>query len=87
MAPPPAAPPPEPAYPPPPPAPAVPTKPSSGTPVELTSLRLMRDKGVISQAEFDSAVHDLSESVGASAAAQQGTVVMGKWATTIYGFV
>ena len=87
MAPPHAAPPPEPAYPPPPPAPAVPTKPSSGTPVELTSLRLMRDKGVISQAEFDSAVHDLSESVGASAAAQQGTVVMGKWATTIYGFV
>ncbi|HXN31750.1 MAG TPA: hypothetical protein VN894_07815 [Polyangiaceae bacterium] len=85
--PPPAAPPPQPAYPPPPPAAAAPAKAIFGTPVELTSLRLMRDKGVISQAEYESAVHDLSESVGSAAAAQQGTVVMGKWATTLYGFV
>ncbi len=46
----------------------------------------MRDKGVISQAEYDSAVHDLAESSGAQATSQ-GTVVIGKWATTLYGFV
>lgn len=76
----------EPVFAPPPPA-APPSVPSFGSPVELTSLRLMREKGVISQAEYESAVHDLSESVGSHAAAQQGTVVMGKWATTLYGFV
>ena len=46
----------------------------------------MRDKGVISQAEFESAVHDLSESVGQHSP-DEGTMVMGKWATTLYGFV
>ncbi len=76
---------PEPAYPAPPPPPA--SQPTFGSPVELTSLRLMREKGVISQAEYESAVHDLSESVGSTAARQTGTVVMGKWATTLYGFV
>jgi hypothetical protein len=53
--------------------------------VELTSLRLMRDHGVISQAEYDSAMHDLSETSG-TRAPDGGTVVMGKWATTLYGF-
>jgi hypothetical protein len=54
--------------------------------VEFTSLRLMREKGVISQAEYDSAVKDLTESTG-TRAPEQGTVVLGKWATTLYGFV
>jgi hypothetical protein len=46
----------------------------------------MREKGIISQAEYDSAVRDLSESAG-QRAPDQGTVVLGKWATTVYGFV
>ena len=46
----------------------------------------MRDKGILSQAEFDSALHDLSETEG-QRAAQGGTFVVGKWATTLYGFV
>jgi hypothetical protein len=46
----------------------------------------MRDKGIISQAEFDSAVHDLSETSGQHSP-DEGTVMMGKWATTLYGFV
>jgi hypothetical protein len=54
--------------------------------VEVTSLRLMRDKGVITQAEYESAIHDLAETAGARAP-QEGTVVIGKWATTLYGFV
>ena len=55
-------------------------------PIQLMSLRLMRDKGIISQAEYDSAVHDLVESVGTQAGSQEH-VVVGKWATTLYGFV
>jgi len=50
------------------------------------SLRLMRDKGIISEAEYESAVHDLSETLGARAA-DQGTAVVAKWAATLYGFV
>jgi hypothetical protein len=46
----------------------------------------MRDKGVISQAEYESAMNDLKETVGTHAP-QEGTAVMGKWATTLYGFV
>lgn len=45
----------------------------------------MRDKGIISQAEFESAVHDLTETSGQHAP-DEGTFVMGKWATTLYGF-
>jgi len=46
----------------------------------------MRDKGIISQAEYDSAVHDLKESVGEHAP-KEGTAVLGKWSTTFYGFL
>lgn len=45
----------------------------------------MREKGVISQAEYESAVHDLRETSGQHAP-EEGTVMMGKWATTLYGF-
>jgi hypothetical protein len=55
--------------------------------VELTSLRLLREKGVISKAEYDSAVKDMAESVGQAHAGDQTSVVLGKWATTMYGFV
>jgi hypothetical protein len=46
----------------------------------------MRDKGVITQAEYESAIHQLSETSGWRAS-EEGTVVIGKWATTLYGFV
>jgi hypothetical protein len=55
-------------------------------PIEAASLRLMHEKGIISQAEYDSAIRDLTESTG-QRAPDQGTVVLGKWATTLYGFV
>ncbi len=86
---------PPPALPPaPPPAPPAPLPPvqlapppvALGGPVEFTSLRLMRDKGVISPAEYESAVHDLAETSGMRAP-DEGTLVVGKWATTLYGFV
>jgi hypothetical protein len=50
------------------------------------SLRLMRDKGILSQAEYDSALHDLVDTAGEHAPSE-GSVVMGKWSTTLYGFV
>jgi hypothetical protein len=71
------------AVPPPPPAPAA----SSGTLINLTTLRILKDKGIITQAEYDSAVRDMGDSVGQKGAGEQNTVVVGKWATTLYGFV
>jgi hypothetical protein len=53
---------------------------------EFTSLRLMREKGVITQAEYESALRDLGETSGLRAA-DGNTFVLGKWSTTFYGFV
>ena len=39
----------------------------------------------MTEAEYDSAMHDLAESTGMHAP-DEGTVVLGKWATTLYGF-
>ncbi len=69
---------------PPPPAPAPHT---TGTFVELTTLRILLEKGVISRAEYESAVRDMGDSVGASGAGDANSVVVAKWATTLYGFV
>ena len=55
--------------------------------VDLTTLRILRDKQVITQAEYDSAVAEISASTGGQAAADANTVVVGKWSTTFYGFV
>jgi hypothetical protein len=78
------APPPQP--PPPPPVSAPQHAATSGGGVELTTLRLLRDKGLISQAEFDDATRDIRESTG-TRAGDSNTVVLGKWSTTLYGFI
>ncbi|HXX67568.1 MAG TPA: hypothetical protein VEK07_10320, partial [Polyangiaceae bacterium] len=78
--------PPPPSVVPPPPPPATVTPPSNGVQIQLVTLQIMRDKGIISQAEYDSAVKDMSDSVGSRAGAQE-SVVVGKWASTLYGFV
>ncbi len=70
------------------PAPATPSSPAPASEpvVQFTSLRLMREKGILTQAEYESALHDLSETMGTRA--PDGTsLVVGKWSTTIYGFV
>jgi hypothetical protein len=69
---------------PPPPPPSAPATPSVH--IELASLNLLLQKGIISQAEYDSAVRDLTDSAGMQAG-DASTVAVGKWATTIYGFV
>ena len=55
--------------------------------VELTTLRLLRDKGIITSAEYESAVRDMADSVGSRGAGEANTVVLGKWTTTLYGFI
>jgi hypothetical protein len=52
----------------------------------FASLRLLLEKGLITQVEYDHAVRDLAESSG-TRAGDQGTVLVGRWATTLYGFV
>lgn len=54
--------------------------------VQITTLRIMREKNIISEEEYESALRDLNESTGTQTP-EQNSVVLGKWATTMYGFV
>src|SRR5579863_910132 len=54
--------------------------------VEFTTLRLMRDKHLISEDEYQAALRDLGEPIGARAG-DASTFIFGKWSTTLYGFV
>jgi hypothetical protein len=53
--------------------------------VEFTTLNLMKEKGIITQAEYDSAMHDLADSVGTKAG-ESTSLVISKWSATLYGF-
>ncbi len=66
--------------------PAVPPPPPQAPVVELSTLKILHEKGVLSDKEFDTAMKDAGNSIGEHAS-DSTTVVMGKWATTIYGFV
>jgi hypothetical protein len=66
------------------PAPPAPPPPASA---DFTTLQSLRDRGILSEAEYESALRDIGGSTGAARAADAGSVVVGKWATTIYGFV
>ncbi len=69
------------------PSPPIASGASSGVAVQVVPLRLMLQKGMITQAEYDSAVKDMQESIGSERAANANTsFVIGKWATTLYGF-
>jgi hypothetical protein len=53
--------------------------------VSLMTLKLMLQKGVITDAEYESALRDLADSTGAKAA-ETNSLVIGKWSATLYGF-
>ncbi len=74
------------AAPPPPPPPAQP-KAADTTVVQVTSLKILRDKHIISQDEYDSALRDIGSTAGTKGLTDTNTLVVGKFATTIYGFV
>jgi hypothetical protein len=57
----------------------------STSPIELMTLKVMLQKGILTKAEYESALKDLSDTSGEKAALE-GSVVMGKWSTTLYGF-
>jgi len=87
-------PPPDPVVPPPetapqpppaPPATATPPKsdPTTARGVEWTSLRLLREKGTISEAEYASALKDLA---GVGGSADPITLVVSKYKVSLYGF-
>jgi hypothetical protein len=73
----------------PPAAPAAPAP--QGTPapsafVQATSLRDLHDRGLMSDAEYDSAVRDIGASTGEVKAGDAMSLALGRWSTTIYGF-
>jgi len=74
------------------PPPAAPPPPASPPPAaspvaDLTTLRILHDKKIISDEEYASALRDIGESTGTTKAAEANTLVIGKWSTTMYGFV
>lgn len=60
--------------------------PASGWTVELSTLDALHRRGVLSDAEYDSAVKDLRDSVGLKAP-DGTTLVASKFALTVYGFI
>jgi hypothetical protein len=55
--------------------------------LQVTSLKLLFEKHVITKAEYDSALRDIAATSGTKAATDPNTLVIGKFATTLYGFV
>lgn len=51
----------------------------------FTTLNLLRDKGIITPAEYESALRDLGEPVGAKAG-ESLSLMLSKWSATLYGF-
>jgi hypothetical protein len=69
--------------PPPPPPPPPPARPI----VDLVSLKIMHDKGIITDDEYRSARGDIAASVGEQHAEDGMNVVVGKWSAQLYGFL
>ena len=72
--------------PPAPPAPPPPPPKASAT-VDITTLETLRQRGILSQAEYELALRDIGASTGAGHASEANSLVFGKWVTTVYGFV
>jgi hypothetical protein len=63
----------------------VPPPPEKKVAFGFTTLNLLLDKGIITRAEYESALRDLGETVGAKAG-ESLSLVLSKWSATIYGF-
>jgi hypothetical protein len=68
---------------PPPPPPARPSRPIA----DLVSLRVVHEKGLITDAEYASALAEIGSSVGTERAREAPSLVVAKWSATLYGFV
>ncbi len=60
---------------------------ASDSHLDLATLKILRDRGTITAAEYDSAIHDLNESIGSAVASDAPTFVLGKFSTTLYGMI
>jgi hypothetical protein len=70
----------------PPPPPTPPPRPALRS-VDITSLERLHDEGILSQGEYELALRDIGASTGDGRAAEANSLVVGKWATTLYGFL
>jgi hypothetical protein len=70
-----------------PPPPVVPAPRAASSLLEISTMADLRDRGVITQAEYDAAMKDMANSTGEKVAGDSPSLVLGKWSTTIYGFV
>ncbi|HEY1959011.1 MAG TPA: hypothetical protein VGH28_25535 [Polyangiaceae bacterium] len=55
--------------------------------VDVMTLRIMRQKGILTEAEYRAARGDLAETIGDERADESVNVVVGKWSATVYGFL
>lgn len=62
------------------------TAPSASPLVQLATVRDLHDRGLMSDAEYESALRDMGASTGEAHAADSLSLVLGRWSTTIYGF-
>jgi len=69
------------------PLPPPPPAPGSDTHLDIVSLDVLRQRGTITEAEYAAAVRDIADTTGQAIAADAPNFVLGKWSTTIYGFV
>ena len=78
-----------PAAPPPPPAPppAPPPLRSAHGPLDIATIQGLHERGILSDAEYQLALRDIGESTGTAHAEDASSLVLGKWVTTIYGFL
>jgi hypothetical protein len=71
-------------------APAPAAQPPAGrapSAVDIATLQSLRERGVLSQAEYEQALRDIGASTGAQQASEANSLVVGKWVTTLYGFI
>jgi hypothetical protein len=55
--------------------------------VDFVSLRMMREKGIITEEEYRSAREEIGASTGDARADDATSLVVGKWSATLYGFL
>jgi hypothetical protein len=55
--------------------------------MDLSTIEQLREQGILSQAEYELALRDIGASTGDAHAREANTIVLGKWATTLYGFL
>jgi hypothetical protein len=70
---------------PPPAQPAPSAEPTHVGGVDVATLAILHEKNILNDKEYESALKDLNDTSGLHAA-DSNTVVVGKWATTLYGF-